>query len=558
MITAMAAGLLAIGVLVFIHEFGHFIVAKMFNVGVPVFSIGMGPRLWGVYWRGTDYRISALPVGGYVTMAGADPFGDYDPDAMVDPEHDFMKKPIWQRLLVMFAGPAANLALPLVLFTAVLMTGEPNPDTTVGTVLAESPAEALGMQQGDKILAVAGERVDHWRDMELELAHYVGKPFSITIDRSGTQHELSFGADTVSLIGAGIADSKALGVVWNPLNNRIGVHDPDSPAGRAGLVTGDYITKIDGDAVVHWTEIERALASGDHDIEFLHPVPTDDGFETFSKTARLADDDWSPHPDDPYDNEFGIVPAILMVGQVAGESAALRAGVLPDDRIFASDGTPVRDFDHFIQLIGQTVADQPRAESTEPRAVELTLMRAGEVVTLSMVPEMWSEVVMAEQTWRPVVGVSMYADSYSDGPWTEIYYSFPEAVSGATKETIVMFNNTVAGVANLLTGALPVNEGLGGPVAIFSMAAEGAERGIYTYARFVGMISISLGLINLLPVPVLDGGQILFYLVEGVRGRPLSVALRERLQMIGVLGLVALMIFVTINDVNGLIERFLS
>ncbi|MBW1879720.1 MAG: site-2 protease family protein, partial [Deltaproteobacteria bacterium] len=137
MLVKILAGLVMLSVLVIIHEFGHFVVARLFRVGVPVFSVGMGPRVGGFRWKGTDYRLSALPIGGYVQLAGADPFGEEDPDAYVDPAEDFMQKPVWQRFLVMLAGPAANLALPLLILSAILMAGEQRPDTVIGMVLPD-------------------------------------------------------------------------------------------------------------------------------------------------------------------------------------------------------------------------------------------------------------------------------------------------------------------------------------------------------------------------------------------------------------------------------------
>ncbi len=554
---SLVAGLGAIGVLVFIHEFGHFIVAKAFKVGVPVFSIGMGPRLWGFRYGDTDYRISALPVGGYVQLAGADPFGDYDPDALVDPETDFMNKPIWQRLLVMLAGPVFNLVLPVVLFTAVLMTGDPNFDTTVGMVLSHTSAEQAGIRNGDVVTAVNGQPVEHWRELEMELANHTDSEFVLSVTREGQPIEFTFAGGSVDLIGSGIADSKSLGIVWKPLSSRVGVDDPTSPAAVAGIGTGDYIRKVDGVNVRTWEQLITALDGDEHSIEYIHPERTETGFKTHTETTTMVRGDWKPQDIDPYGDLFGLVPALMMVGEVAADSPALKAGVLPNDRILAVDGVAVHDFDHLIELVALTVSPD-RTKYSKPRAVKLLLVRDGELLTLDMTPEMKSEVVMTSEQWRPIIGIAAYRDSYVDGNWVDAYYSLFEALPRAVDETTVLFTNTLDALGNLMTGGLAVKDGLGGPIAIFEMAAKGAERGMHTYARFIGMISISLGLINLLPVPVLDGGQILFYLVEGIRGRPLSVALRERLQMIGVLALVALMIVVTVNDVSKLIDRLMG
>jgi regulator of sigma E protease len=156
-----------IATLVFIHELGHFIVAKLCGVHVRIFSLGFGRRIVGFEMGGTDYRISLLPFGGYVMMAGADSFGygDEDDDLLDDPETSFMRRPVWQRLLVMMAGPGFNLALPIVVFTALFMAGEPQPSAVIGDVTLDAPAGEAGMLPGDRIVSVAGQEVTTWSAM---------------------------------------------------------------------------------------------------------------------------------------------------------------------------------------------------------------------------------------------------------------------------------------------------------------------------------------------------------------------------------------------------------
>ena len=166
------AAVLLIAILVFIHEFGHFVVAKACGVQVPVFSIGFGRRLVGIEIGGTDYRISALPFGGYVRMAGADPFGtgEEDDEFLEDKSKAFLRRPVWQRLLVVLAGPAFNLILPIVVFTGLYMAGDPKPAAELGSVRNGTYAESAGLLPGDQVLSINGVELETAREMAEQLS----------------------------------------------------------------------------------------------------------------------------------------------------------------------------------------------------------------------------------------------------------------------------------------------------------------------------------------------------------------------------------------------------
>lgn len=542
----IVAGLVMVCVLVVVHEAGHFLVAKMFRIGTPVFSIGMGPRLFGFEWRGTDYRISALPVGGYVRMAGADPFGEEDPDDAVAPEEDFMRKPVWQRLLVMVAGPAANLILPFVLFTGVLMLGEPQPDNTVGTVLPGSPAEEVGLREGDRIVEAAGREVDVWIDFVRRLDAHAGGPIPLVVERDGQRVALELPPGAVQHTHDGLVDTERLGLWSSRVSSRIGVDDPASPAGRAGLRTGDGIVEVDGRAVATWNDLLGALEPGrSHTVRAAR---AEDGRVVHLSFTLEPDPSWSPRADDPLGNPWGVTPALVYVGAVVEGLPAAAAGIRPDDRLYRIDGQPVRTWSDLTAYVGATV--ERAGPDAAPRPLTVDLVRAGELVTLQFTPSVERDVVRGSVRYRPLMGIQQYPDAWRGAPEIKKYYSLVEAVPRATEEATMVLKGTLGVLGNLLTGELQPSESIGGPIEIFRAAGEGAKEGIFTFARLMGTISFSLGIINLLPVPVLDGGQIVFYAIEGLRGRPLSLELRERVQMVGVLALVAVMLMVTVMDVS--------
>jgi regulator of sigma E protease len=548
MLTAIIAGLVMLGVLVVVHEAGHMVVAKLFGIGVPVFSVGMGPRLFGIVWRGTDYRVSALPVGGYVRMAGADPFGEEDPDEYVAPEENFMNKPVWQRLLVMFAGPAANLILPFVVFTGVLMLGEPQPPNVVGYIQPNTIADELGLAVGDHIVDVGGEPAETWTDVLWALGSQRHDDVPITLERDGERIHVMLAAEKIPLTDDDKLQMGKIGMRVDRPSSRVGVSSLSSPAARAGLQTGDAVLAVDGVDISTWDELMAGLeAPGAHAIAFVRPR---DGELQRHEVTMQTDPSWDAPSWEV--NPFGLQQVQFYVGEVIEGSAAVEAGIQADDRLVSIDGEVLKSWGDIISLVQATVAELK--EDAKPRALDLGLVRGGELIKLRFQPRMKRELIVADIRHRPMIGISQYDEAFVPQPDVVKYYGFTTAVPRAWDQGVAVFNATIKILGNLLTGRTNMKESVGGPIMIFSVAGQTAELGVFYFARLIGQFSFSLGIVNLLPVPVLDGGQICFYTVEWIRGRPLPLELRERVQMVGVLALVALMLVVAVIDVSRLLE----
>ncbi len=576
MLLKIVAGLVMLSVLVIIHELGHFVVARLFGIGTPVFAIGMGPRVAGFRLGETDFRIAAFPIGGYVQMSGADPFGEEDPDSWIDPDKDFMRKPVWQRLLVMAAGPAANLLLPVVLLAAVLMGGEERPDAVVGMVLPDSPAELAGIQPGDRVLAVGDHPIEVWGDLVDGLGAVRGE-VEIKVLRAGAEQRLVLPAAEVSRTEDGYADLRSAGLSWMQVSSQVGVDDPASPAARAGLRTGDGIVAVDGVAVRTWEQLSDALAGGAaHEVTYRRQKrdeadtasgAADEASRPFEEgTVTLAaDPTWAPRAGDPHGDRFGLIPVQLFVGAYAKDSAASEAGVKLDDRIFAIDGVQVRDWNDLLRLVAATAPPPEqiarsggclgaRQETPELREVTLTVVRDGALIDLSFRPRLTRELVRAFIRYRPLLGIQQYPDAFVEGGLTFRRVSLLRAVPEAVRDTVGVVGSTFGVLGQFLAQERKASETIGGPIAIFDMAGQSAALGFAAFGRMMAAISVGLAIVNLLPVPVLDGGQILFYAIEGLRGRPLSLALRERIQMVGVLFLIGLFLFVSVNDISRVIR----
>ncbi|MCK6507011.1 RIP metalloprotease RseP [Myxococcota bacterium] len=556
------AAVAMVAFLVFVHEFGHFIVAKACGIHVPVFSLGFGRRLFGVKLGGTDYRVSMLPFGGYVKMAGAN-FGymdEDDEDAPDDPSKGFMRRPVWQRLAVVAAGPAFNLALPVVVFTVLLMAGEPQPAAVVGSVDHDSPAERAGLRPGDRISAIDGQPLTSWSEVVLLLEGEGDQQHALTVERGGASLALRLD----------LPDGQVLGVTHSRPDAMVGVDDPASPAGRAGIRTGERIVAVDGAPVADWVAVQQALATVAGSAVRLS-VEGDDG----AREVRLERDAaWQPSgtPTGEPEQAWGLLPATLFVGTV-GETVekdpdglfsglkpappppptpASLAGIRQGDRFLSVDGQPILRWSDVLEAVSGSMEGE--GEEARARAIEVIVMRQGQQLALTLTPEVMRDTdALGRYYYRPILGVTRMG-GFVDGPSTRVYYGFVPAVARAAEETTRLAGFIVEQLGKLVTGEAAVQKSLGGPVEIVRQASHAAEQGLFVYARLAGMLSISLGIVNLLPVPVLDGGQLLFFSVEAVRGRPLSHRLRERAQQVGVLFLVLLMLSVLVFDITRLFE----
>lgn len=547
-VTFILGAVIAISVLVVVHEFGHFIVAKLFGVGVPVFSIGMGPRVFGFQFKGTDYRISAVPVGGYVRMTGTDPFGeeDFEEGPPVDPEKDFMRRPIWKRLLIMAAGPIANLILPFVVFTTLFLIGSPEIPPVLGHVSYDSPAWRAGLRSGDRVVAVDGEQVDVYRQLRRAMVSRTGLGATLTVERGSDRLDVALPQDAWRLDGPATVDVRSFGVTTQRLSTRVGIDDPESPAGKAGLESFDAIVAVDGEPVETWYELRDALTPGrSHDLDVLRADRESPSVEELDLTLSPSAA-WAARPGDPWANPWGLVPSDVFAGTVSEGDPADRAGVEPGDRLYAINGQPVHDLIHLMALIKGAAGE----DLDDPNALTLSVIRNGEQIDETLVPALLSEPTPYGTRTRPIVGVGFAPQTRVDP--TSVYHAYGpvDAAVLGMEQTVDVVKTIFAGFDSLLRMKSDPRDMVGGPVAIASITGRSLAAGFYPYLNVIAVISISLAIVNLLPVPALDGGQIVVLLIEWVRGRPLSAEIRMRIQMVGVLMLFALIVLVTVNDIG--------
>ena len=440
--------LVALGVLVTFHEFGHFWVARRCGVKVLRFSVGFGmPLLRWSDRKGTEYVVAAIPLGGYVKMLD-EREGDVPPELA---DQSFNRKSVYQRIAIVIAGPIANFLLAIVFFWVLAMLGSQQVRPVVGGVEPGSIAQKAGLSSGQEIVSVDGEAVTGWAAVNLQLVRRLGETGSIalTVREQGSDVETPRSLVLNEwLKGAAEPDPiRSLGIrPWRPaLPPVLAELDPKGPAQTAGLKTGDRLLALNGEAVDEWQKVV--------DWVRVHPDTR--------ITVRVERDG------DPLD-----VPVDLVTrGEGEAATGYLGAGVKGVD---------------------------------------------------------WPPEMLREVSYGPVA-----------------------AVAEGARRTWTMSVLTLDSLKKMLFGELSVKN-LSGPITIAKVAGASAQSGVGDFLNFLAYLSISLGVLNLLPIPVLDGGHLLFYLIEWARGRPLSEKVQGWGVQIGISLVVGVMLLALVNDLGRL------
>lgn len=428
--TYFLAFVFVLGILVFVHEFGHFIIAKWVGVRVHVFSIGFGPRLFGFRRGDTDYRVSALPFGGYVRMAGDNPAEESSgaPD-------EFNGRSVPERMAILLAGPLMNLICAVLFFALIYYIGVEQPaylneESVIGWVDPGTAADSMGIAAGDEIVAVENSSVSTWREVFSAFAPISGGPVNLTFRRDGETIIRPFTLnDSTSIRDAGF---------WGAFpkwSYSVVAVNAGSPAEQAGLQAGDQFLEINGEPVHVWASVQNTI------------------------------------------------------------------------------------------------------EQNAGNALEFTLLRNGERITRTVVPKLEEE-----------SGVGRIGIASSETPilvQSGVFTSLQKGVQDNVAYAGLLFSY----LGRLFSGR-ESGEEIGSVISIAKYAGEAAKIGWEAMLRLMGILSLQLGILNLLPIPVLDGGNLMILTIEGISGRPVSMKSRGIAQAIGLVILLGILVFALSNDVS--------
>ncbi|MDX1763168.1 MAG: RIP metalloprotease RseP [bacterium] len=535
MIVSAIAFVVVLGILIFVHELGHFLVAKGFRVGVEKFSLGFGPKLIGKKVGETVYQVSSIPLGGYVKMVGEDPTEELSPE---DRQRSFNNQSLLRRFLIVAAGPASNILFAMVIFMGMFMIGYPSEDSTVGLVERDSAAWNAGIRAGDKILSVNGNAVRLWEEVVKQIRGSEGTPLAFEIERHDRLQEVTVQPnlkDGKNLFGE-YEKQAVIGISHHVLAPVIGVPDPGSLAGRSGLKTGDLIAAVNGQKVERLSRMSDLIST---QREAAIELEVQRGDKKVSVTLQgFQEAPSSPVEGDELPMErLGIFSAELFVKEVVDQSPAAKAGIQAGDRILEIEGEPILSFARLQEMI----SEKPSVP------VSLRLMRDGAVMDLTVTPEAMAEkdAVGNKITVGKIGIVSAYYPM--PGPTISVSYNPVKALQKGLTMTWEITGLILVSLVKLIQQVIPA-ETIGGPILIAQLAGEQVQYGILELFKFMALISINLGILNLLPIPILDGGHIFFFALEGLMGRPLSMRKREIAQQIGLFLLISLMVFAFYND----------
>ena len=537
--------IIPLGFIIFIHELGHFYAAKRCGIKVNTFSLGFGPKLIGFQRDETEYRISLLPFGGYVQMEGE------NPNEQTGIQGEFASASIGNRAFVVAAGPAVNLLFGILVYWFVFATGI-NADSArliggltgvslgekeaiqIGWVADDGPGAVGGLMPGDAIVSINGDPISHWAMFQTRIFTSANRPLDLVVERDGERKILSVIPDPEPSVRGDIGIIR----VSSRTETVVSHIEEGSLAAQTGIQVGDQIESINGKKLHNVPYFGYGVwqASEDWRIEKYQALyqSINENQEALTLGIRRGDESLT----------LELPVRWRVKASVQEDSIAQNAGIQDGDVLVTLNGTPVENATLYSEL--KTMTSQP---------VEVGLMRDGSLKKVTLAAEIQgseadTEVALFGLAWQTTLSGMEFAAQTTPLPNYNFFTGFGKGV-----EATWLTFTTVGKTLQQLVGGEVSPKHLAGPIGIANATSRMFDRvGFGSVLFFIGFISINLCIVNLLPIPIADGGQLLFFAVEKIRGRPMPRRAQDFVQQVCIVLLIALFLYITWFDGMSLIH----
>ena len=540
-ISSLFPFVILLGILVFIHELGHFMVARFCGVRVEVFSLGFGKKILKYQKGDTLYCVSLFPLGGYVKMFGH----EYGQEvAQKDRPVAFLYKKIWQRMAIVLAGPLMNFFLAVFIFAVLSMvTGDRQYHPVLGELEPASPAAKAGLVYGDRIISIDKKPVENLKQIKkiifkkpdtlvnMEVKTSSGEIQTRTVQSTTGKTEGKWGF----LETGGVIE----GLVFSTPIAMIGLTDPNSPAGLAGLKTFDQILSVNGEKINSWKELFHLLNHPPSSQNFSWKMEVQRG-KAVKNIILNKPSDYKPAGGVP---QLGLARSDLFILELKKGGEAAKAGLKKADFIFRVNDQRVPNWAFLV--------DKIKNFNPKQGPLQIEVKREGKKKSFTVVPEMKKQIINGVEKKYYMLGIVARSPHVSvGGSYIEKQNNPFKAVGVGLNSTFYWCAVVAVYIKKFVTGEIS-RRTLGGAISIGRAAYDSYSYGLEYFFKIMAILSVQLFLLNVLPIPIFDGGHLLFYVIEFLNGAPLSMKKIMIAQQVGLFFLLFLLIFTTFNDLHN-------
>ena len=534
---SLAPFIILLSILVFIHELGHFLVARFCGVRVEVFSLGFGKKLLKWKRKDTTYCISLLPLGGYVKMFGH----DYEQDVEEkEKPFAFLHKKLWQKTAIVLAGPLMNFFLAILIFAGLsTWVGTPILEPVLGEIKPLSPAGQAGFLKGDKILSINGKIIATKKETEAFLAQNPQSLLQVEVQNQEGEKKIRTVHTSIGEVpgkwGFLEKGGKIEGLNFFKLSAIAGIADPESIAGKAGLKTFDVVQKIEATKIRDLPHFLSVLKKHVQKESITIKVLREKKPLVFQLQPKNK----------PLDklSDWGFLPSTLFIADLKKGGAAIKAGLQKGDFFLKINDQPITSWEFLTEKI--------KTFDESQKHLKLQIQREGKIKTLFLIPEKQTQIINGIEQSQYMVGI-VASNAYIPAGNTSVLKSKGpiSALNKGFNKTLYWCAVTGIYIKKFILGQVS-RKTLGGPISIGRVAYDSYSYGLTYFFNIMAILSIQLFLLNILPIPIFDGGHLLFYLIEAIKGSPINIKKLIIAQKAGLLFLLLLLVFTTFNDLHN-------